>query len=58
MPYGISKKLGGDSKRNDARMEKQVSAIQRSGKSKTAAIRIAKGQAAKRGSVGPKRKGR
>lgn len=44
MPYGIAKKYGGDSPANDAKMEKQVNAIQRTGKSKVSAIKIAKSQ--------------
>jgi hypothetical protein len=48
MPYGIAKKYGGDSKKNDAKMEKQVKAIMRTGKSKVSAIKIAKSQQAKR----------
>jgi hypothetical protein len=54
MPYGIAKRFGGDSPGNDVRMERQVSAIQRSGKGKVSAIKIAKAQQAKRGSVGPR----
>ena len=44
MPYGIGKKYGGDSPKNDAKMEKQVSAIQKTGKDKVSAIKIAKAQ--------------
>lgn len=51
MPYGISKKMGGDNKRNDRKMEKQVAGIMRSGVSKKSAIKIAKAQAKKRGHV-------
>lgn len=51
MPYGIAKKMGGDSRRNDRKMEKRVSAIQRSGHSKKSAIKIAKAAAKKRGHV-------
>jgi hypothetical protein len=51
MPYGISKKQGGDSKRNDAKMEKQVKGIMKSGHSKVSAIKIAKAMAKKRGHV-------
>jgi hypothetical protein len=54
MPYGIAKRMGGDSPRNDARMEKQVAAIERAGHPKVNAIKIAKAAAARRGSVGPK----
>jgi hypothetical protein len=42
MPYGIAKSQGGDSKKNDARMEKQVKAIQKHVHSKVSAIKIAK----------------
>lgn len=48
MPYGISKTQGGDSPENDARMEAQVAAIQRSGQDKVSAIKIAKAQWARR----------
>jgi hypothetical protein len=44
MPYGISKDLGGDSKKNDAKMEAQVTAIMKHGVSKVSAIKIAKAQ--------------
>lgn len=47
MPYGFSKRLGGDSPENDAAMEERVSAIQRSGKGKVSAIKIAKASLAK-----------
>lgn len=51
MPYGIGSALGGDSKRNDRKMEKQVKAIMKSGHSKVSAIKIAKAAAKKRGHV-------
>ncbi len=44
MPYGISKKTGGDSPANDAHMEKVVAALTRAGHSKVSAIKIAKAQ--------------
>jgi len=45
MPYGIGRKYGGDSKRNDARMEKQVKAIMAASHvTKVSAIKIAKAQ--------------
>ncbi len=44
MPYGIAKEFGGDTPENDARMERQVAAIQRSGQGKVSAIKIAKAQ--------------
>lgn len=42
MPYGVSKTLGGDSRANDARVERQVGALQRKGYGKVPAIKIAK----------------
>lgn len=42
MPYGIAKNQGGDTPENDARMERQVSAIERRGVPKVNAIKIAK----------------
>lgn len=42
MPYGIAKSKGGDSARNDARMERMVSAIMAQGHDKISAIKIAK----------------
>jgi hypothetical protein len=49
MPYGIAKRFGGDSTRNDARMEKQVKAIMASSHvSKVSAIKIAKAMQAAR----------
>jgi hypothetical protein len=44
MPYGVSKKLGGDSAKNDRWMEKRVASIQRSVHDKVKAIKIAKSQ--------------
>ncbi len=44
MPYGIAKSQGGDSKKNDTKMEAQVAAIQRHGVDKVSAIKIAKAQ--------------
>lgn len=44
MPYGLPKRIGGDSKKNDATMKKRVDAIMRSGHSKVSAIKIAKAQ--------------
>ena len=51
MPYGIAKRLGGDSRRNVQKTERQVKAIIRSGKTKIQAIKIAKAMQAKRGKV-------
>lgn len=48
MPYGVAKALGGDSAKNDAHMERAVSAIMKSGKDKVSAIRIAKAGMAKK----------
>jgi hypothetical protein len=49
MPYGIAKRFGGDSRKNDARMEKQVKAIMASSHvSKVSAIKIAKAMQAAR----------
>jgi hypothetical protein len=42
MPYGVAKKLGGDSAKNDAYMERCVAAVQKQGHSKVSAIRICK----------------
>jgi len=42
MPYGISKKVGGDSPANDAKVEHQVAAMQGRGIGKVSAIKIAK----------------
>lgn len=56
MPYGLKKSLGGDSKRNDAKIKKQVNAIMASSHvSKVSAIKIAKAQMSKRAG---KRRGR
>lgn len=45
MPYGVDKKLGGDSKENDAWMERCVSSVmEKSGRSKSSAIAICKSQ--------------
>jgi ribosomal protein S7 len=43
-PYGVDKKQGGDNKSNDAWMEKCVSSVMKSGKSKGSAIAICKTQ--------------
>lgn len=42
MPYGLSKKSGGDSSTNDAKMERCIADLQRQGKSKLSAILICK----------------
>ena len=42
MPYGMSKKIGGDSPSNDALMEKCVADLQAKGKDKLSAILICK----------------
>ena len=42
MPYGMPKSMGGDSPKNDAKMEKMVSAIEATGQDKVSAIKIAK----------------
>lgn len=42
MPYGVSKDDGGDSPKNEARMERQVKGIQKAGYGKVAAIKMAK----------------
>lgn len=56
MAYGIPKRLGGDSKRNDAKLKKQVNAIMASSHvSKVSAIKIAKASMAKSAA---KRRGR
>lgn len=47
MPYGFSKRLGGDSPENDAILERRVAGIQRSGQPKVNAIRISKASLAK-----------
>jgi ribosomal protein S7 len=42
MPYGFPKAQGGDSKSNDALMERCVTKVMATGKSKESAIRICK----------------
>lgn len=42
MPYGLAKSAGGDSAANDARMERCVSELVKSGKPKLTAILICK----------------
>lgn len=42
MPYGVSKKLGGDTPANDAKMERCVASLVQKGYDKVAAIRICK----------------
>jgi len=42
MPYGVDKKLGGDSHENDSWMEKCVDKVMATGKSKESAIKICK----------------
>lgn len=42
MPYGLSKKSGGDNAKNDAKMERCVSNLTSQGKDKVTAIRICK----------------
>jgi hypothetical protein len=49
MPYGISKKIGGDTPANDARMERCVQDVMRSGKSKLSAILICKASIQRKG---------
>ncbi len=44
MPYGVDKKLGGDSKENDAWMERCVTSVMKGGKEKSNAIAICKSQ--------------
>lgn len=56
MPYGLPKSIGGDSKKNDAKMEKMVSAIQASGKDKVSAIKIAKASMEKMHAAGHHKK--
>jgi ribosomal protein S7 len=41
-PYGVDKDLGGDSKPNDAWMERCVTRVMKSGKDKSSAIAICK----------------
>jgi hypothetical protein len=52
VPYGISKEHGGDSQKNDARMERCVDAVMKKGHSKSSAVRICKSSM-----FGPKGKG-
>jgi ribosomal protein S7 len=42
MPYGVDKKIGGDSKENDKWMENCVTKVMKSGKDKGSAIAICK----------------
>jgi len=42
MPYGMSKKSGGDSAANDAKMERCVQRLVSDGRDKVSAIRICK----------------
>ena len=42
MPYGLSKKSGGDSPSNDAKMERCIQDVMAQGKSKLSAILICK----------------
>lgn len=44
MPYGISKKVGGDTPNTDAKMERCVAQVQAKGEDKVSAIRICKAQ--------------
>jgi hypothetical protein len=48
MPYGIAKKLGGDTSSVDAKMESCVEALMNKGHSKQSAIRICKAAIQKR----------
>jgi hypothetical protein len=48
MPYGVAKTQGGDTRKNDAWMERCILAVQAKGKDKVTAIRICKAQLAKR----------
>lgn len=48
MPYGLPKAKGGDTAANDAWMERCVTRVQASGKSKLSAILICKAQFSKR----------
>jgi hypothetical protein len=48
MPYGIQKTQGGDTRKNDAWMERCILAVQAKGKDKVTAIRICKAQLQKR----------
>lgn len=42
MPYGISKKVGGDTQAVDSKMERCVSDVIKTGKDKVTAIKICK----------------
>lgn len=42
MPYGMSKKVGGDTPNTDAKMEQCVAKVQAEGHDKVSAIRICK----------------
>lgn len=42
MPYGMAKRVGGDSPENDSLMERCVEQLMSQGKDKTSAIRICK----------------
>jgi len=42
MPYGLSKKAGGDNPSNDSKMEKCVKDVMSQGKDKITAIKICK----------------
>jgi len=48
MPYGIAKRLGGDTPAVDAKMEDCVSTLMKKGYSKQSAIRICKASIQKR----------
>lgn len=47
MPYGIAKKLGGDTAATDSKMEKCIQDLQAQGKSKLEAILICKSSISK-----------
>lgn len=49
MPYGLSKKIGGDTAANDARMERCIQDVMRQGKSKLSAILICKASIQRKG---------
>jgi hypothetical protein len=42
MPYGVAKDIGGDTAANDAKMERCVAAVMKTGHGKVSAIRICK----------------
>ena len=42
MPYGVAKRLGGDTAANDAKMERCVAQVMAQGHDKVSAIRICK----------------